>query len=94
MWHVSVEDEDIQELSPVARKLFLRFYSVAGGGIIHSNDLKRFNEFIRFCHVKRVKLTGQQLEALLLRVGGNSARAKQLSDIYYYGRELLKCRCP
>tara|TARA_R110000823_G_scaffold149101_1_gene279797 strand:- start:599 stop:883 length:285 start_codon:yes stop_codon:yes gene_type:complete len=94
MWHVPVEDEDIQELPPVASKLFLSFYNVAGGGIVHPNDLKRFNEFIRFCHAKRVKLTEQQLEALLLRVGCNSGRAKKLSDIYYYGRELLKCRCP
>ena len=89
MWHKLVRPEDVPELPPVARKLFLSFYNVAGGSIAHYYDHVRFNQFIRHCHAKRVKLSQTAMRHMLLRVGCQTARAEKLSEIYYYCRSLL-----
>jgi desulfoferrodoxin (superoxide reductase-like protein) len=94
MWHKTVQVYEVKELPPVARKLFLRFYNVAGGSITHPNDHERFNEFIRFCYAKHVKLGEYQFERLLLKIGCKKGQAKRLSELYFNGRELLKSRCP
>ena len=94
MWHQLISETDILELPPVTRKLFIQFYNVAGGSVTHPNDHKRFNEFIRYCHAKRVKLTEMEFEKMLLRIGCKHNEATKLSEIYYHGRALLKTSCP
>lgn len=90
MWHDLVSEECIAELPPAAKRIFMRFYNVAAGSITHPQDHRRFNEFIRHCHAKRVKLTEGQFKRMLLRIGCAQYQATKLGDIYYYGRELLK----
>lgn len=94
MWHNLVHESDIKELPPATKKVFLHFYNVSGGKISHPKDHQRFNEFIRYCHAKKVKLNEYQLKMLLVRIGCPPGQAKKLSQIYYYGRELLKAECP
>lgn len=94
MWHKTVEPDQIKELPPKAQKLFIHFYNVSGGSISHPNDHRRFNEFVRHCHAKTINLSETSLKIILERIGCSEARAKKLSEIYYYGRELLKCSCP
>jgi hypothetical protein len=84
-----VKSEEITDLPPKARQLFLRFYNVAGGSISHPNDHERFNQFIRHCHARRVKLTERSFRCLLLKIGTEQESAVKLAEIYFYCRSLL-----
>lgn len=94
MWHRTVKPEELKELPPKARQLFVQFYNISGGSITHPNDHRRFNEFVRHCHAKKVRLSESAFKALLKRIGCTEVHIQKLSTIYYYGRELLKCSCP
>ncbi len=94
MWNKEVNPEDLTELPPTARKIFLQYYDISDGKIGHPADRQRFNEFIRWCHAKRIKLTGSDFERMLIRIGCPEDKAIRLADIYHNGRELLKCQCP
>ena len=94
MWHKLISEDDVRELPPKTRKIFLRFFNVSGGQIIHPRDYQRFNEFIRYCHAKKVKLEEGNLEKLLLRLGQTKEQATKLSYLYAHGRALLKSTCP
>ena len=94
MWNKEVSLEELKELPPETREIFLAFYHISDGSIGHPADRKRFNEFIRWCHAKRVKLSGSEFESMLIRIGCQKDRSKRLADLYDNGRKLLKCECP
>lgn len=94
MWHTLITRDQLPELPAVAGFLFLRFYNMAAGSISHPKDHARFNEFIRHCHARRVKITNVQLNKILIRIGCPEPHANKLSEIYYYGRLLLKADVP
>jgi len=94
MWNAPVSEEAIPELPPIPRKLFLKYYVISDGRIAHPRDRKRFYEFVRYCHAKRVKLSNDQLKSMLIRIGCPQREADKLSTIYSYGRELLKAEVP
>lgn len=94
MWNKKVRPDELNELPPATRKIFLHYYSISDGKLSHPNDQRRFNEFIRWCHAKRIKLSGADFESMLIRIGCQEERAKRMADLYENGRKLLKCECP
>lgn len=89
MFERSVKAEEFPELPPQTLKMFLRFVNCANKTILHPLDMKRFYQFVRFCHTRRVKLDEQQLRSYLIRGGFPERNAENLSNIYYHGRKLL-----
>ncbi len=71
-------------------KGFLSFVNLANKSYLHPLDMRRFYNFIRLCHARRVKLDQFQLQAYLEHAGFDEDIAKHLSTIYYHGRELLR----
>lgn len=92
MFEQTLKPDDFPEIPPVTRKLFLRFVNLANKTIPHPLDIKRFYQFIRFCHTRRVKLAEDELREYLLRAGFPERNAERLSNIYYHGRALLSVR--
>lgn len=90
MFDVFANPDDFRALPPFTRKVFLRFVNCANKSALHPLDMRRFYQFIRVCHARRVKLDQYQLHAHLVRAGFKSETAERLSGVYHHGRELLK----
>lgn len=85
-----MKPEEFPEMPPLTRKVFLRFVNLANKSIPHPLDMRRFYQFIRFCHARRVKLDKNQLCEFLIRAGFREDNAEHLANIYHHGRGLLK----
>jgi len=94
VWRITVSAAEFSELPPVAAQLLTGFLTISDGSLTHPNDSKRFYEFIRHCHAKRVRLSEEKLNSLLVNIGCSRRQAKEISGVYGHGRNLLKVRCP
>jgi len=90
MFDAFAQPSEFQALPPFTRKIFLRFVNCANKSCLHPLDIRRFYEFIRLCHARRVKLDQFQLRTHLLRAGFKAETADHLSTLYFHGRELLR----
>lgn len=94
MWNINTSEEELYELPPRAAQLLVNFLNISDGSLTHTNDARKFYEFIRHCHARRVKLTDDAFKELLMRVGCSERQSKYLANIYEHGRNLLKVPCP
>jgi len=60
--------------------------------IAHPLDAKRFYRFIHVAHQGRTKLSGVELETMLMALGFSKDNAEYCGDIYQHGRDLLETR--
>jgi len=54
--------------------------------------LSEFYLFVIYCHHYRVLLDRARIEELLLQTGLDSERVKELTTLYFHGREILKLK--
>ena len=94
MWVVTTSIQELPELPPKAAQLLVNFLNISDGSLVHPNDSKRFYEFIRHCHARRVKLNEYRFKNILIRVGCSDTQAQELSKAYMHGRNLLRVPCP
>lgn len=94
MWQITISQEELPELPPKTAQLLVGFLNISDGSLTHPNDSERFYGFIRHCHARRVKLSGDTFKIILNRVGCSEFQSKLLAMVYEHGRNLLKTPCP
>jgi hypothetical protein len=80
-----------------ANKIFNRFVRCAnlwGANIrnLHPRDWQRFYDFVKHCFARRVKITEDDVERLLIASGFSDNYASHIANIFHHGINLLK-RC-
>lgn len=77
-------------LPPGATKYFERFCALANTFVLHPLDWQRFYRFVRFCHLRRVRIAGPDVERLLVKNGFSADYAARISQVFDHGRALLR----
>lgn len=80
------------KLSPIAKKYFGHFVSIANKGALHPSDWGPFYDFVTVCHVLRSKLIEDDIKYLLFKEGFNEEHALEIACVYGHGRAILKRR--
>ncbi len=78
------------KLSPIISRVFDRFVDSANKSFLSQRDWRNFYSLVRVCHRRRARLTAEELERLLLKVGFSEYYSEKLSCVYEHGRGILR----
>ena len=77
-----------------ADRLLRSFADLANKEVLHPLDMKRFYEFIQYCHRHRIRVRDFEIEELLISMGFSDEDSNDLGIVYQHGRGLLKTPYP
>lgn len=82
----------VPRLPKMAQQIFEEYAAQASKRYAHALDWGAFYDFVIHCHKYRVRLSADEVEALLVARGFAAEAGHELAQVYDHGRSLLARR--
>jgi hypothetical protein len=82
----------VPSLPKIAQEIFEEYAAQANKGYTHALDWGAFYDFVIHCHQYGVRVSADEVKALLLARGFSLQAASDLANVYDHGRSLLQRR--